>query len=271
MHEIETPAKTNGGHAINYSPPRPGRYITCIRHGKINAANKSTIRIVFNRPHTTYRAIGAVDSRHHGFASSCMKSLLTIANDTNKPHAIRRLYSTPAIWGAYPFPEIVVNSLRLGMPSYLVRGFRGELVNKIFRYQITEILAVPGIMRDLVDQCVTDPQRAQIQSLRLVFCAGAPLAPSLKKQSLGLFDTPPLIVQKWGQTECGCLATFSYPESDDTGSVGRPVPGCAIRVSNHNGILNGAGEGELPAKSSHFMTGHMGDELATAETLLPDG
>lgn len=192
-------------------------------------------------------------------------------NEEMKPYDVRRLYCTPAIWGAYPFPAMVINSLRLGIPSYFVKQFEGSLVNKIYKYNITEIVLVPHVVCSILDQCSKDPKPIEIQSLQMVSSAGAPLAPALRERFLERFVVPPRIVQVWGLTECGWLSTFKYPESDDTGSVGRMLPGCEIRTCSEDVTTNGDGVGELCVRGPQLMTGYRGNEAATAKAVRSDG
>lgn len=192
-------------------------------------------------------------------------------NNQEKPYEVRRLYCTPAIWGAYPFPEMVINSLRLGIPSYFIRQFEEQLVSKICKDGVTEIMAVPHVLSKILDQVIETHTQTQIQSLRMVVCAGAPLAPALAERFMNIFDVPPRVVQVWGLTECGHLTHWVYPESDKTGSVGRPVSGCDIRVRGADGTWTTTDQGELWVKGSQLMKRYLGNEAATAETLQPDG
>ena len=192
-------------------------------------------------------------------------------NEKMKPYDVRRLYCTPAIWGAYPFPAMVVNSLRLGIPSYFVRQFEGSLVNKIYKYKITEVVLVPHVICSILDQCSKDPKPIEIQCLQMVSSAGAPLAPALRDRFLKRFDVPPRVVQVWGLTECGWLSTLKFPESDDTGSVGRMLPGCEVRICDDDDPKTKSGKGELCIRGPQIMTGYRGDEAATAKAIRADG
>lgn len=96
------------------------------------------------------------------------ESRATEDDEEMKPYEVRRLYCTPAIWAAYPLPAMVINSLRLSIPSYFARQFEGSLVNKIYGYKITEIVLVPHVIRSILDQCPKNPKRSEIQSLRMV-------------------------------------------------------------------------------------------------------
>lgn len=192
-------------------------------------------------------------------------------NNQEKPYEVSRLYCTPAIWGAYPFPEMVINSLRLGIPSYFIRQFEESLVSKICKYRVTEVMTVPHVLSKILDQVTETHTETQIQSLRMVMSAGAPLAPALAERFTSIFDVPPRVVQVWGLTECGHLTHWVYPESDKTGSVGRPVSGCDIRVRGADDTWTTTGQGELWVKGSQLMTRYLGNEAATAETLRADG
>ena len=148
-------------------------------------------------------------------------------NHAQKPYDVRRLFCTP-IFHAFSTPEMVIAPLRLGIPTYIMRRYDDTFAQKVHDLKITETAAPPPMLKMLQEQ---QSSHHLLQSLRMIFCGGAPLARGLRKQTLAIFETPPRIVQVWGMTEGGWFATFKYPEDDRTGSVGRMVPGYDIKVS----------------------------------------
>ena len=74
-------------------------------------------------------------------------------------------------------------------------------------------------------------------------------------------------------TETTCIVTnFPYPEHDDTGSVGRPLPGIDMKLVDDEGrdITDYDVRGELCVRGPTVIRGYL-DEKATAESWDPDG
>ena len=148
-------------------------------------------------------------------------------NNAAKPYEVRRLFCTP-IFHAFSTPEMIFNPLRLGYTAYFMRRFDESFAQKIHDFGITETAAPPPMLMRLEQQ--TEAHHL-LQSLRLTLSGGAPLMPGLRTRVLRIFNNPPRIVQVWGMTEGGWFTTLKYPDDDDTGSVGRIIPGLDITVS----------------------------------------
>ncbi|KAF7188038.1 Acyl-CoA ligase M9 [Pseudocercospora fuligena] len=186
-----------------------------------------------------------------------------------KPYEVRRLYCLP-IHHAFAFPEMAINALRLGQTSYFSKGFSYTFARNAFDFGITEILAVPSMLLALSKQAIAcDKERIYLQSLRMVLSAGAPLPAHLAEKILCLFDSRPRLLNGWGMSECGRISTFKYPEADSTGSAGRPIGDCEVRLAEdtRTGLSNGHEAGELLVRGSHFMLRYRNAVEATAETI----
>jgi acyl-CoA synthetase (AMP-forming)/AMP-acid ligase II len=190
-------------------------------------------------------------------------------NDSGKPYQVRRLYCTP-IFHAFSFPEMVINSLRLGHQSFYMRRFDETFARKVHDFGITETMAAPAMLLRIVGQVGKDEtERLNLQTLQAVLCAGAPLVSQLRTSFLQLFDKGSTrIVQVWGMSEGGWFATFRYPEHDDTGSVGRPLSGYQVRVSEVSRVelSDGRQAGELLVKGLQLSTTYKGNPDATKES-----
>jgi acyl-CoA synthetase (AMP-forming)/AMP-acid ligase II len=135
---------------------------------------------------------------------------------------------------------------------------------KIQEFNITETFAAPPMMVRLINN--TPDAQKQLQSLRTIYSGGAALVPELRAKFLKLFDqaNPPRITQVWGMMECGWMTTFRYPESDDTSSIGRLLPGCEIKLSTTRKTLpSGQEVGEMYAHSPYGMSCYWGNAEAT--------
>lgn len=202
---------------------------------------------------------------HH---SMILESQAIEDNNAAKPYEVRRLFCTP-IFHAFSTQEMAINPLRLGYPTYFMTRFDDTFAQRVYDFGITETAAPPPMILRLLQ--VTD-QHHLLQSFRLIFSGGAPLAPELHHRMLGIFKVAPRIVQVWGMTEGGWFTTFKYPEVDTTGSVGRMLPGWEIRIDSDTLIAlpDGRSAGELLVKSAQLMTGYLGNTEAT-EATFTDG
>jgi acyl-CoA synthetase (AMP-forming)/AMP-acid ligase II len=193
--------------------------------------------------------------------------------DAQKPYRVRRLYCTP-MFHAYSFTDMTINTFRLGLPSYYMRRYDHSFAQKVRQFSATETLVAPPILMRLSEQAEAEPkERQNIQSLRTIICAGAPLSAQLRSKFVQLFDCPVRLIQGWGMSEGGWFTTFRYPECDDTGSVGRPVQGYEIRTSGLDPLVVDGSRlaSELLVKAPQMPHGYLDNPLATAEAFTNEG
>ncbi|KAK4891509.1 hypothetical protein LTR27_009839 [Elasticomyces elasticus] len=196
---------------------------------------------------------------HH----SMISELEAISDDaTCKPYEIRRLFCTP-IFHAFSAPEMLFNALRIGQVSYFMRRFDDSFAQIMHDFRITETFGAPAMLLKLASK---PKDYHLLQSLRYVAYGGAPLGPELRRRFLGMFEVPPRLVPVYGMTEGGWFTTFRHPEEDDTGSVGRPVPGCELKISSSNYDQSGKkhSEGEILVRGPQVMQGYLGNAEATS-------
>jgi long-chain acyl-CoA synthetase len=94
---------------------------------------------------------------------------------------------------------------------------------------------------------------------RFAVSGGAPLGDRLGHFYRGI-GVP--VLEGYGLTETSGAATVNLPDAMRIGSVGRPLPGTAVRVSD---------EGELLVRGHVVMRGYWRDERATRAALDDDG
>lgn len=189
-------------------------------------------------------------------------------NNADKPYEVHRLYCTPIFHG-YAAPEMIFNVIRLGQTSYFMRRFDSTFAQKVHDLGITETFGAPAMWQLLMSQ----PNAGELlQSLRLISFAGAPLAPELRRKVLEVFAVKPRVVPVYGMTEGGWYSTLKYPEIDDTGSVGRPIPGYEVKVvpKENTGVMDEQPVGEILVRGPQLMTGYLGNPAATAEAFEGD-
>jgi long-chain acyl-CoA synthetase len=93
-------------------------------------------------------------------------------------------------------------------------------------------------------------------NLRLAVSGAAPINPDI----LRFFDAAGvLVLEGWGMTETSTAATISTPEDFKIGTIGKPFPGCDVRIAE---------DGEILVKGPNVFQGYYKNEEATRETIV---
>jgi long-chain acyl-CoA synthetase len=94
---------------------------------------------------------------------------------------------------------------------------------------------------------------------RYAVSGGAPLGDRLGHFYRGIGLT---VLEGYGLTETTAAVTVNVPDAHKIGTVGRPLPGTAVRVAD---------DGELLFRGGQVFAGYWNNEQATAESLERDG
>lgn len=70
------------------------------------------------------------------------------------------------------------------------------------------------------------------------------------------------VLEGYGMTETSAVATFNIPHQMKVGTVGKPFPGCAVRIADDD---------EIMIRGAHVFRGYWNNPAATAETIETDG
>ena len=93
-------------------------------------------------------------------------------------------------------------------------------------------------------------------NLRLAVSGAAPISPEI----LRFFDAAGvLVLEGWGMTETSTAATISSPEDFKVGTIGKPFPGCEVKIAE---------DGEILVKGPNVFQGYHKNEEATRETIV---
>lgn len=108
-----------------------------------------------------------------------------------------------------------------------------------------------------------------LRFLRFIRTTGSPIRRVDQTEFQALLSLAAKFAQVWGMTETGWASLLFWPERDDTGSVGRPLPRLSIKVVDDAGLTihEQESEGELYVTSPSIMLGYLDNPEATASTI----
>ena len=93
-------------------------------------------------------------------------------------------------------------------------------------------------------------------NLRLAVSGAAPINPDI----LRFFDAAGvLVVEGWGMTETSTAATIASADSFKFGTIGKPFPGCEVKIAD---------DGEILVHGPNVFQGYHKNPEATAETIV---
>lgn len=123
-----------------------------------------------------------------------------------------------------------------------------------------EVSLSEGLVLALTDKVVFAKVRARFGGkLKYAFSGGAAISTEVAEFIDGLGIT---VYEGYGLTETSPIATANWPKNRKIGSVGKPIPGVTVKISD---------EGEIVVYGPNVMQGYHGKKEENDAVLLPDG
>jgi acetyl-CoA synthetase len=141
----------------------------------------------------------------------------------------------------------------VNQPRFEAKG----LLSTIGRCGVTTLCAPPTVWRLFIQERLSDFK----VSLREVCGAGEPLNPEVIDQVRAAWGLT--IRDGYGQTETTALAGNSPGQKVKVGSMGRPLPGYRVQITDHDGNITKEGEVTLllgAIRPAGLMQGYQGDD-----------
>ncbi|KAL1956765.1 hypothetical protein VTO42DRAFT_6818 [Malbranchea cinnamomea] len=188
------------------------------------------------------------------------------------PYQISRIIAIPCFHAA-AVPATHVSALKGGQVTYIMRRF--DLVQFLQcceKYKVTEITTVPPMALAIVKSPLS--KKPFLKSAKAGSVGAAPLDRNVQAQFRSLLGPGATYTQVWGMTESSCIATrFYYPEHDDTGSVGRPIPNLEMKLIDDDGnnISGYDVRGEICLRGPTVISGYFENPAANAASFDKDG
>lgn len=99
-----------------------------------------------------------------------------------------------------------------------------QFLANVEKYEIRELALVPPMFVGIIMSGLA--KNYSMKSVKHVTCGAAPLGREEQVRFRKFLEPGVAVVQVWGMTEASCVASqFYHPEDDETGSVGRILPG----------------------------------------------
>jgi long-chain acyl-CoA synthetase len=163
----------------------------------------------------------------------------------------------------------LIAPVRLGSTTmYQARFSASAVVKAIKEHAISIVAAVPSMYAVIARLKDAGPE--DLSSLYAAISGGEPLPAIVRQKFEEKFGKP--IYVGYGLTETIGPIAFNVPGAIKPGSVGRPIPGAEIRITDDDGrALKQGDTGEIWLKGPMIMKGYFNLPDETAKALTADG
>jgi long-chain acyl-CoA synthetase len=173
------------------------------------------------------------------------------------------------LFHTFGMTAMMLAPLQLGaMVVYLARFSPVGTLKAVKEHNISLMFGVPSMYAAIAH--LKNASADDFKSIYAAISGAEPLPKSLYEGFLKRFNVP--ILEGYGLTETSPVVTLNVPHDRQAGSVGHPVPGAIIRITDDNGNEVSRGQiGEIWLKGPMVMKGYYNLPEETAAALTPDG
>lgn len=153
-------------------------------------------------------------------------------------------------------------------------GYTASVIGQMAAEGVTGFSGVPSTYAYLLHRSPLPAFRDKLPSLRYCTQAGGHMSREVKEKLLQVLPPHTRLYVMYGATEAAARLTYVEPErlAEKMDSIGRAIPGVAVRVLDENGRELPDGEpGELVASGANIMMGYWNDPEATGRVLDRNG
>jgi long-chain acyl-CoA synthetase len=150
-------------------------------------------------------------------------------------------------------------------------AFPATVLNEMISEKVTGFSGVPSTFAYLLHRSPLANSRDKLSSLRYCSQAGGHMSRVIKEELRRVLPTHTEIYIMYGATEAAARLSYLEPLrlEDKMDSIGKAIPGVALRVLNEEGKEVRIGQvGELVAAGTNIMKGYWKNPKATAKVLV---
>ncbi|HVJ69275.1 MAG TPA: AMP-binding protein, partial [Caulifigura sp.] len=215
-----------------------------------------------------------------GDPKGVMLSQSNIGSNVQAVDALLQLKPEDCLLGILPFFHSFGYTATLWLPlcfdasaAYHFNPLDAKIVGNLAeKYKVSIMLAAPTFLRNYVKRCTKE----QFSHLHLVVTGAEKLPMELAEEFKEKFGFYPS--EGYGTTEMSPVAAVNIPDhlakdsmtkTNKLGTVGRAIPGCAVKVVDPDtwADLGINAEGLLLVKGPNIMQGYLGDPKKTADVI----
>jgi long-chain acyl-CoA synthetase len=173
------------------------------------------------------------------------------------------------LFHTFGMTAMMLAPLQLGaMVVYLARFSPVGTLKAVKEHNISLMFGVPSMYAAIAH--LKNASADDFKSIYAAISGAEPLPKSLYEAFLKRFNVP--ILEGYGLTETSPVVTLNVPHDREAGSVGHPVPGAIVRITDDNGNEVSRGQiGEIWLKGPMVMKGYYNLPEETAAAITPDG